>query len=111
MEENELIGKRRVRRRTKELEGLAREFISSGMKRMEFCREHRLGLQTLQRHLSRAEQNAKRERRLVEVELEDQLEPRGCTLQIVLAGGRRIEVGPGFDGSTLEEIIAVLERS
>jgi hypothetical protein len=34
----------------------------------------------------------------------------GKTLAVVLPGGRRIEVGMGFDASTLAQIVAVLER-
>jgi hypothetical protein len=33
----------------------------------------------------------------------------GCGLTIVLARGRRIEVGTGFDVATLERLIRVLE--
>jgi hypothetical protein len=32
-------------------------------------------------------------------------------LEVVLGGGRRIEVRPGFDAATLEGLIAVLERA
>ena len=31
-------------------------------------------------------------------------------LSVVLPGGRRIEVGTGFDGATLQRLILVLER-
>ncbi len=32
-------------------------------------------------------------------------------LRVELANGRRIEVAPGFDGSTLERLVAVLEKA
>jgi hypothetical protein len=35
--------------------------------------------------------------------------PRG--LRVELANGRRIEVAPGFDASTLERLVAVLEKA
>jgi hypothetical protein len=35
--------------------------------------------------------------------------PTGGALRVVLAGGRRIEVGAGFDGETLGRLIRVLE--
>jgi len=31
-------------------------------------------------------------------------------LAVVLAGGRRIEVSPGFDAATLERLLGVLDR-
>ena len=31
-------------------------------------------------------------------------------LLVVLGNGRRIEIGPGFDGATLRELVQVLER-
>jgi hypothetical protein len=34
-----------------------------------------------------------------------------CTLAVVLRNGRRIEVGRGFDGSTLERLVGALERA
>jgi hypothetical protein len=33
-----------------------------------------------------------------------------CGLSVVLPRGRRIEVGAGFDGATLQRLILVLER-
>jgi hypothetical protein len=33
------------------------------------------------------------------------------SLRVELANGRRIEVAPGFDGSTLERLVAVLEKA
>ena len=36
---------------------------------------------------------------------------RARGLEVVLCGGRRIEVRPGFDAPTLEGLIAVLERA
>jgi hypothetical protein len=35
---------------------------------------------------------------------------RSCALAVVLAGGRQIEVQPGFDVHTLERLISALER-
>jgi len=32
------------------------------------------------------------------------------SLRVELANGRRIEVAPGFDGFTLERLVAVLEK-
>jgi hypothetical protein len=30
---------------------------------------------------------------------------------VVLANGRRVEVGPGFDAGTLAQLVSVLERA
>lgn len=40
-------------------------------------------------------------------------EPRGpgAELVVVLSGGRRIEVKRGFDGGTLRQLVAALERA
>jgi hypothetical protein len=35
---------------------------------------------------------------------------RASGLSVVLAGGRRIEVGRGFDADTLKRLLAVVER-
>src|SRR3974390_3234663 len=97
------------RRRTRaQVEQLVAEFESSGMRRSEFCRSRDLSWGTLNRHLKR--QRRKRQAgkpvgRLLTVELAG----RGGTgqresggLAVVLASGRRIEVGSGFDTHTLE---------
>jgi hypothetical protein len=34
----------------------------------------------------------------------------GCGLAVVLARGRRIEVGVGFDGATLERLVLLMEN-
>ena len=36
---------------------------------------------------------------------------RASSLAVVLAGGRRIEVGRGFDTDTLKRLLAAVERS
>jgi hypothetical protein len=106
------------RRRTRaEVEQLVAEFESSGMRRSEFCRSRGLSWGTLNRHLKR--QRKKRPavkpvgRRLLTVELAGpnrtgQRESGG--LAVVLATGRRIEVGSGFDTHTLERLVSALER-
>ena len=94
------------------------EFEASGLRQNEFCRNHGLALSTLQRRLKRGRLNkseAKEGHRFVAVELarrESNGNSRASSaLEIVLCGGRRIEVRPGFDAPTLEGLIAVLERA
>jgi len=94
------------RRRTRaEVQQRVAEFVSSGMRRSEFCRNRRLSFGTLNRHLknqrwkkkSRASSSAGR---LVPVELAANKSPTqheaSCGLAVVLTGGRRIEVHPDF---------------
>jgi hypothetical protein len=109
------------KRRTRaEVQELVAEFISSGMRRSEFCRSRRLSFGTLNRHLK--EQRWKRKSpaassaaRLVPVELAAKKSPMhhiaSCGLAVVLPGGRRIEVDPDFDTSTFERLVGILERA
>jgi hypothetical protein len=108
------------KRRTRaEVQQLVAEFVSSGMRRSEFCQSRDLSFSTLDRHLKK--RRWKRRRRpissagqLVSVELAAQKSPKrhepSCGLVVVLPGGRRIEVHPDFDTSTFERVVSVLER-
>ncbi len=96
------------------------EFVSSGMRRSEFCQSRGLSFSTLDRHLKkrrwkRRHRPASSVGRLVPVELaarksRTQQEP-SCGLVVVLPGGRRIEVHRGFDTSTFERLVGILERA
>ncbi len=109
------------KRRTRaEVQELVAEFMSSGMRRSEFCRSRRLSFGTLNRHLK--EQRWKRKSRvvssagrLVPVELAARKSPTqqepSCGLAVVLPGGRRIEVHPDFDANTFERLVSLLERA
>jgi hypothetical protein len=119
-----MIGEQKVsphKRRTRaEVQELVAKFMSSGMRRTEFCRGRRLSFGTLNRHLK--EQRRKRKSRvvssagrLVPVELAARKSPAqhepSCGLAVVLPGGRRIEVHPDFDTSTFERLVGILERA
>ena len=110
MDENQVGKKRRARRTGKEVQRLVEEFISGGMKRSEFCRTRGLSSGTLQRHLKVGKQRARQIPQLVAVELEQKAAQKANAIEVVLAGGRRVEVRPGFDATTLQALIAVLER-
>jgi hypothetical protein len=107
------LPKRRTRAEVQELVG---EFMSSGMRRSEFCRSRRLSFGTLNRHLK--EQRWKRKSRvvssasrLVPVKLAARKFPmQHCELAVVLPGGPRIEVHPDFDTNTFERLVNALER-
>jgi hypothetical protein len=86
------------------------------MGQSEFCRSRGLSWETLNRHLKRRprkRQMAGPASQLVSVELEDSKttgQKDFAGLGVVLANGRRIEVGRGFDAHTLEQLVKVLER-
>ena len=111
MDENQVGKKPRTRRTGKEVQRLVEEFISGGMKRSEFCRTRGLSPGTLQRHLKGGKQRARQIPRLVAVELEQKAAQKANAIEVVLARGRRVEVRPGFDATTLQAVIAVLERA
>jgi hypothetical protein len=108
------------KRRTRaEVQQLVAEFMSSGMRRSEFCQSRGLSFSTLKGHLKK--QRWKRRRRpvspageLVKVKLAAKKSPTqhesSCGLAVVLPDGRRIEVYPDFDTSTFERLVSVLER-
>jgi transposase-like protein len=106
----------RKRRSREEVKRLVAEFEASGIRRNEFCRTRGIALSTLQRHLKRHGSGigrAKAGNRLVAVEVSGQ-EPktnsqRACALEVVLPGGRRIEVRREFDSATLGRVVKVLE--
>jgi hypothetical protein len=96
-----------LKRRTRaEVQQLVAEFVSSGMRRSEFCQSRGLSSSTLDRHLKK--RGWKRRRRptssagrLMPVELAARKSPTqqepSYGLAVVLPGGRRIEVHPEFD--------------
>jgi transposase-like protein len=115
MNENQEVETRKRRTRG-EVKRLVAEFEASGIQRNEFCRTHGIALSTLLRHLKRHGSGvgrAKAGNRLVAVELSGE-EPkrnsqRACALEVVLPGGRRIEVRREFDSVTLARVVKVLE--
>src|SRR5271155_4093532 len=108
------------KRRTRaEVQQLVAEFVSSGIRRSQFCQSRGLSFSTLDRHLKKRRWKRRRKLvsstgRLVKVELSAKKWPTQydatCGLTVVLPGGRRIEVHPDFDTSTFERLVSVLER-
>jgi hypothetical protein len=108
------------KRRTRaEVQKLVAEFISSGMRRSEFCQSRGLSFSTLDRHLKKLRWKRRRKPissagRLVPVELAARKSPTqqepSCGLALVLPGGCRIEVHPDFDTNTFERLVSALER-
>jgi hypothetical protein len=109
------------KRRTRaEVQQLVAEFVSSGMRRSEFCRSRGLSFGTLHRHLKkqrwkRKSGTASSAGRLVPVELAARKSPTQhearCGLAVVLPGGCRIEVQRDFDSTTFERLVGILEQA
>jgi hypothetical protein len=103
------------RRRSRlEVDQLVAEYESSGLSRQDFCRERGLGLSTLDRYRTRRKRQAPTgSDALLAVEVSGRapatIAGTGSALAVVLRGGRRIEVGRGFDTGALEQLVRVLE--
>ena len=92
------------------------EFEASGLRPNDFCRNRGMALSTLRRHLKKrgsGEGGAKTGSRLVAVELakwkRNTNSRAASALEVVLSGGRRIEVRREFDSATLARVVKVLE--
>jgi hypothetical protein len=105
------------RRSRAEVEQLVAEYEGSGLGRTAFCQQRGLSLSTLVRYRKRQKQTSgegTEGRRWLTVEVTGRATVAGgegtSGLSVVLAGGRRIEVGCGFDADTLKRLLAVVER-
>jgi transposase-like protein len=107
----------RKRRSRQEIKRLVREFETSGLRRSAFCQKHDLAPGTLQRGLKRRRMEVdgqSESKRLVEVKMAG-IQRNGsgagaCSLEVVLAEGRRIEVRRDFDAETLARLIRTIEE-
>jgi transposase-like protein len=109
----------RRRRSPAEVATVVAAFEQSGLSRTEYCRQHGLSLSTLNRHRQRKSEGrsitaglisqALPAVSLIPVEVVDTHKGPRMSLCVELAGGRRIGVDAGFDGETLQRLIAVLE--
>ena len=106
-------GRRRYRNRA-EADELAAEFEASGLRQREFSERRGLPVKTLARYVKRYRQRpveAEGTPRWVAVEIaESGPGTNRSGLSVELGGGRRIEVGRGFDAATLRQLVTVLER-
>ena len=102
---------RRPRRGTQAILQLIQEYEASGESRGEFCREHDLGMSTLDRYLHNHRKTSQTTGcELVPVELAVPSRVSNArALTVVLARGHRIEVDVGFDAAMLMSLIGVLE--
>ncbi len=114
-EEQAVVRVSRPRRRAESIRQLVKEFHASNLSQAEFCRRHAVPLSTFQwylkKHRDDEDVTSKVCAGLVAVEIASPMLPGAeKALAVVLSRGRRIEVGMGFDASTLAQIVAVLER-
>ena len=105
----------RRRRRREEAEQLAAEYEASGLSQVEFCQQQGLSVATLARYRRRRAREEMAGDGWVAVEVSSEYPAPGSMvssgLAVALSGGRRIEVGRGFDSATLVQLLGVLERS
>jgi hypothetical protein len=107
-------GSKKRRRSRAEAEELAREFEDSGLSRKAFSMEKGLSIHTLDVYRKRLSQKGGGggvANRLLAVEISKPSQASSGELTVALANGRRIEVKCGFDGDTLERLMALLERA
>jgi hypothetical protein len=117
-EEQVVVPVVRPRRNSAEIRQLVEEFAGSGLRQSEFCRRRGIVLNTLKRYLKKQRKARKDSAAcgtLVAVELATASPSQGdretgSCLAVVLSAGRRIEVGAGFDATTLARLVTVLER-
>ena len=103
------------RRSQAEVEEVVAEYEASGLTQVAFCRQKGLCLATFARYLKRrAQGQAAPGSRWLAVEVAGGRKGpdagAGSGLAVALPGGRRIEVGRGFDAPTLVQLLGVLER-
>jgi hypothetical protein len=105
----------RRRRSRAEAEQVVAAYEASGLSRVEFCQQQGLSLATLARYRKRQRQ-AQAEAATgswLAVEVSGVRAAVGSEtasgLAVALPGGRRIEVGRGFDAPTLVQLLGVLE--
>jgi hypothetical protein len=120
MSEAMVVGARRRRSRV-EAERLVLEFERSGLSRRAFCAQHGLSVPSLNQYRKRCRdmvlpstEAQAAANRILPVEFVDagaSAVGSSRALWVELANGRRIEVGTGFDASTLERLVAVLEKA
>ena len=113
-EQSQVVAVQRRRSRA-EAGQLVAEYEASGLSRVEFCRKQGLSLATLARYRKRhVPGEVVAGNRWVAVEVAAGRPSLGgganSGLAVALPGGRRIEVGRGFDAHTLAQLMGVLER-
>ena len=107
--------KKKARTRSRaEADALAAEYEASGLSRQEFCQQRNVAFKTLARYIVQRRKRSgaaphSGSSRLLRVRVEPP-PASDSELTVVLTGGRRITVKPGFDEALLRQFLAVLEQ-
>jgi DNA-binding transcriptional regulator LsrR (DeoR family) len=98
-------GGMRIRRSKEEMVKVVEQYRASGMTRVEFSRRSGIALSTLSNYCRQLKSCG-----LVRVNLQ---EPGGqeCRFALLLAKGRRIEIGSHYDESALVRLIRAVEAA
>lgn len=113
------VGVLRRRRSRAEAAALVAEFEASGLRREAFCRQRGLSVAALDKYRRRMHQGQPSSNgSMLPVEVvwstgqnANRAAGSDGVLVVELRGGRRIEVGCGFDAGTLERLLTVLDRT
>lgn len=96
--------------------GILEAFRDSGLSQADFCRERGLSLHTLRKHLYGRRNRPTRATpvEFVPVVAADPGGPapsprRDDPIVLILGGGRRVAVAPGFDADTLRRLVDAVE--
>jgi transcriptional regulator with XRE-family HTH domain len=108
--------KRSPRRSREEVAAVVAAFQASGLSQQEFCLRQGMAVATLGRYRrGQSKEGLSGQDRWLKVELAEEGSARAresdSKLTIALARGRRIEVSRGFDSTTLEQLVQILERA
>lgn len=101
------------RRSRSEVDRLVATYDSSGLTQREFCTQHGFALATLARYRRRRQETTQEcdGARFVAVEMAGVEQRKAASrLTLVLASGRRIEVGDDFAPETLRQLVRALEQ-
>jgi hypothetical protein len=91
------------------------EYLQSGLKQAEFCRQRDLSLQTFRKYLYGSRPVANHAPVVEFLPVTNPTTPIGepqpgtDLLVLILADGRRVAVAPGFDPQTLRRLVEAIE--
>jgi transposase len=105
-------GRPRDPRKEQHWRHLIQQWQHSGLSVRTFCDRQHLSPPSFYAWRHRLQQRAAATAALVPVRVvADEPAPPAGPLEVILAGGRRLRVTPGFDPATLRQLLAVLEEA
>jgi hypothetical protein len=105
-------GRPRDPRKEQQWQQWIQQWQASGLSVRAFCARHRLAEPRFYAWRRLLRQRQRHSTGFVPVRVLATPEPAAeHVLEIVLAGGRRLRVGPGFDAATLRHLLTVLEEA